>query len=78
MSTFVGLQFAKWIASGRRNDKKCSLPPETYQKVFTLSAVPKSAVLFITALGIYEVSINGKRVGKDVFTPGYTDYKSHI
>src|SRR5688500_12504167 len=35
----------------------------------------KSAQLYITALGLYEVSINGRRVGEDVLAPGYTDHE---
>lgn len=68
----------KWITSGKENDKNCLLPPETYKKTFTLSALPHSARLNITAMGIYTAYINGKRVGEDFFTPGYTNYKSHI
>ena len=33
-----------------------------------------SARLYITAMGLYEASINGRRVGKDVLTPGLTDH----
>ena len=34
----------------------------------------KSAVLFMTALGIYDVSVNGKDVQEQYFAPGYTYY----
>jgi alpha-L-rhamnosidase len=32
----------------------------------------------VTALGLYECSINGQTVGNDVFTPGWTDYNKRI
>jgi alpha-L-rhamnosidase len=69
---------AQWISSGIKNDKTCSLPPETYQKVFSLTALPKTAHLYISALGIYEAVINGQKVSEDFFAPGYTNYKSHV
>lgn len=39
----------------------------------------KKARLYVTARGIYEVYINGKRVGNDYFNPGLTQYnKNHM
>ena len=35
----------------------------------------KSAYLSASALGIYELFLNGKRVSDDYFSPGWTDYK---
>ncbi|MEM1353341.1 MAG: family 78 glycoside hydrolase catalytic domain [Planctomycetota bacterium] len=40
---------------------------------FQLDCDCPDARLYVTALGIYELSINGKRVGEDVFAPGWTD-----
>src|ERR1039458_660148 len=31
-----------------------------------------------TALGAYEMFINGKRVGDEVLAPGWTDYRQHV
>lgn len=36
------------------------------------------AVLFSTALGVYEAEINGKKVGKQMFAPGYTYYPRRV
>ena len=38
----------------------------------------KSARAYVTALGGYVMSINGKRVGDAVFTPGWTHYPKRI
>lgn len=39
----------------------------------------KKARLYATARGIYEIYINGNRVGNDYFNPGYTQYnKTHM
>ncbi len=45
------------------------------------SAPPKitKARLYVTARGIYEVYLNGKRIGNDYFNPGLTQYnKTHL
>lgn len=46
-----------------------------YRREFTSSKRVKHASVFATALGIYELHINGKRVGDALFAPGWTDYR---
>lgn len=36
------------------------------------------AVLYATAQGVYEVRLNGKRVGEDYMCPGWTDYHKRL
>ena len=38
----------------------------------------RKATLAITALGLYEAEINGKKVGNALFTPGFTYYPTHL
>ena len=38
----------------------------------------EKATLEITALGLYEAEINGKKVGDKLFTPGFTYYPTHL
>jgi alpha-L-rhamnosidase len=54
------------------------LPCPYFRKEFSLESEFESATLYVTALGIYEVSINGNRVGNDYFNPGWTDYRKRI
>lgn len=55
------------------------LPPSPYlRKAFVLDKPVKRATVYASALGLYELSINGKRVGKDYFTPGWTDYTKRV
>jgi alpha-L-rhamnosidase len=55
------------------------LPPPPYlRKSFLLNKPVKRAVVYASALGLYELHINGKRVGKDYFTPGWTDYTKRV
>lgn len=53
------------------------LPPaRQYRKGFTVSAKPiRHATIYATALGIYELYLNGQRVGDAWFAPGWTDYR---
>jgi alpha-L-rhamnosidase len=45
---------------------------------FSVSQPVKSARLYATALGAYEISLNGDGVSKDVLAPGWTDYREHV
>ena len=66
---------------GRRSAARRSpdADPAPYlRKAFALPAGVKSARLYVTALGLYECSINGQRVGDDVLTPGWTDYAKRV
>jgi alpha-L-rhamnosidase len=38
----------------------------------------KSARLYATALGAYELFLNGKRVSDDILAPGWTDYRQTV
>ena len=49
-----------------------------FRRAFSLSGKIKSASLTITARGLYEAHINGSRVGKFVFAPGWTSYKNRL
>jgi alpha-L-rhamnosidase len=45
---------------------------------FEVAKAVKSARLYSTALGDYEMFLNGKRVGEDYFAPGWTDYRERV
>ena len=61
-----------------------SLPLEPYdpavrmRKVFSCRDSIKKARLYITAHGIYDVRINGKKVTDTLFNPGFTSYDKRI
>lgn len=52
--------------------------PEYLRKEFSTASPPISARLYITAKGVFEAYLNGKRVGKDHMTPGWTPYHARI
>jgi alpha-L-rhamnosidase len=52
------------------------LPPaRQYRKEFTATKQVRRATIYATALGIYELHLNGQRVGDAYFSPGWTDYR---
>jgi alpha-L-rhamnosidase len=69
---------AKWIGASLRGGPRSSVPAPYLRKAFTLPADVASARLYVTALGLAEVSINGQRVSDDVFAPGWTDYHKRV
>ncbi|MBN1768028.1 MAG: family 78 glycoside hydrolase catalytic domain [Prolixibacteraceae bacterium] len=60
------------------NPSRNSMP--MLRTIFTTSSgVIKKARLYVTARGIYEIYLNGKRIGTDYFNPGATQYpKTHL
>ncbi|MFC1537773.1 family 78 glycoside hydrolase catalytic domain, partial [Gemmatimonadota bacterium] len=73
----------EWIGmdAGNTNDNAdstCGSPVPCLRKSFDLDKPLKKALIYITARGIFECHLNGERVGKDLFAPGWTDYNKHI
>ena len=58
-----------------RDDREGTV--EAFEQKITCEQV-KKATLVITALGLYEVEINGNKVGDVLFAPGFTYYPSHL
>jgi alpha-L-rhamnosidase len=48
------------------------------RKPFELKSPIQRAVLHATALGLYDVHINGQRVGDHVLAPDWTDYRKRV
>jgi len=55
------------------------LPPARYlRKSFKINKKIKQAKVYSTALGLYEMHLNGEKVGNDMFLPGWTDYDERL
>jgi alpha-L-rhamnosidase len=67
---------AQWITSSLADTVVG--PSPVFRKAFTTSKQLKSASLSVTAHGLYEAMINGKRVSKDYMAPGWTSYHQHL
>ncbi len=58
-----------------KDPKTLFLPPaRQYRKEFSAAKKVRRATVYATALGIYELYVNGQRVGDAKFAPGWTDY----
>ena len=51
---------------------------KSLRKSFEAPKKISSARLYATALGLYKFSINGKEVGDQVLSPGWTDYRERV
>jgi alpha-L-rhamnosidase len=69
---------AAWIEPGLPEDIATSGPAPMLRSVFTMDGSVTSARAYITALGLYEAEINGRRVGDQRFTPGWTAYQKRV
>ena len=67
---------AKWITSDLADT--ITGPSPMFRKVFAATGKVKSAILYITARGLYEAQLNGKRVGRDHLAPGWTSYSKRL
>lgn len=52
--------------------------PVYLRRVFSLDTVPEHARLYASALGVYQLFVNGRRVGDAEFAPGWTAYRGRI
>ena len=73
---WVGLNTAKDSLRGRGN--VLIHKPQYLRKGFELSSDVASARLYITAKGVFDVSINGENVSDDAMSPGFTTYDKRI
>jgi alpha-L-rhamnosidase len=53
-------------------------PPPQLRKTFAADKPVKRATMYATALGLYELYLNGQRVGDIIFAPGWTDYRKRV
>ncbi len=68
---------AKWIEAGFIEDS-INRPAQYFRKQFAANKKIASAIAYITAHGMYEAQINGKRVGDYYLTPGWTSYNKRL
>ncbi|MBU6402569.1 MAG: family 78 glycoside hydrolase catalytic domain, partial [Verrucomicrobia bacterium] len=70
---------ASWIsAAGSGNDGTNPAPAAMLRKAFQLPGRARRATLSVTALGLYEIHLNGRRVGDHLLAPEWTDYRTRV
>ena len=68
---------ASWITM-KEEKSDTSLPAQYYRNEFSCNKKVASARVYVTSLGLYQLFLNGKKVGKDLFTPGWTSYHNRL
>lgn len=67
---------AKWIEAGFAED--ATRPAILFRNQFSINKKITSATLYITSHGMYEVQLNGNKVGDAYLTPGWTSYNKRL
>lgn len=67
---------AEWIMPGYKEED--AHPSPLMRKEFDSHKKIRYATAYITAHGLYEAQINGKRVGDAYLTPGFTSYNKRL
>ncbi len=78
-----GMVDKPWTAdfiSGENAEDKDNSKVTLLRKEFVLNknVAVSSAFVHVSALGIYQLYLNGNKVGDDVLTPGWTSYQNHL
>jgi alpha-L-rhamnosidase len=69
---------ASWIEPNLADDVSKAGPVPMLRREFKLSGPVERARAYVTAHGLYELYLNGQRVGDQLFTPGWTSYKKRL
>ena len=68
---------ARWISGNYAVNPLNRYPVDYFKKEFDTTDI-KKARIYATACGLYELTLNGKRVGDYALAPGHTDYRKRI
>jgi len=69
---------AKWIEPDLKEDSTKSQPAPFLRGAFKINGVVANARAYVTSHGLYELHLNGQRVGDQLFTPGWTSYNKRL
>ncbi|MBB6637793.1 family 78 glycoside hydrolase catalytic domain [Cohnella thailandensis] len=69
---------AEWIAAPAGLDPERPEAVPMLRKAFRIEGEVRSARVYATALGLYELELNGRRVGDHYFAPGWTSYDKRL
>ncbi len=69
---------ARMISPATADDRNLPPPVHLFRSAFTARGPIRRARLYTTALGVYDLAINGRAVGDQVMAPGWTSYQHRI
>jgi alpha-L-rhamnosidase len=67
-----------WIEPGLPDDPAKAGPAPMLRRTFKLGGPVERARAYVTSHGLYELHLNGRRVGDELFTPGWTSYNKRL
>ncbi|MEP6749062.1 MAG: family 78 glycoside hydrolase catalytic domain, partial [Bacteroidota bacterium] len=67
---------ARWVEPVQLEDRH--MPGLLLRKEFVVQKKIASARAYVTSHGFYELHINGKKAGDEIFTPGWTSYNKRL
>jgi alpha-L-rhamnosidase len=69
---------ARWIEPALQEDTSAPAPSPFLRRPFGLKGPIRSARIYVSSHGLYELHLNGAPVGRDVLTPGWTSYATRL
>ena len=69
---------ASWIEPELNEDVSQPGPSPMLRGSFKITGKVKEARAYVTSHGLYELHLNGRRVGDQLFTPGWTSYNKRL
>ena len=69
---------ATWIGTARSENDSLPGPAPMMRRAFRLNGAVANARIYASSLGLYELHLNGQRVGNQFFTPGWTSYHHRL
>ena len=69
---------ASWIGTAPSPSDSISSPAPMLRRGFRVGGAIQQARIYATSLGVYELQLNGRRVGDQLFTPGWTSYNKRL
>jgi len=78
VSENVTLDLSTGKNAKKKRTEKVYLPAPHLRKEFEVKAPIERAVVYVTAQGVFELHLNGERIGDEYFMPGWTDYRTRI
>ena len=69
---------AAWIAAHSTEAERDKEALPIFRKSFRISKPITRAIIYVSGLGQYELRINGRKVGNDALTPGWSDYRKTV
>ena len=69
---------SQWIGPPASAHDSAGAPAPMFRRGFDVKGRVLSARVYITSRGLYELHLNGHRIGDDLFTPGWTSYHTRL